>query len=93
MNFLAAYEDLYSRFQPFSREASLLTYIAGEISEAVDTCSVDRFGNLIAHRSGRGKREDGQYRSLHVTMELSVPAVWDQACHEDSLRGDCSREP
>ena len=34
MNFLAAYEDLYSRFQPFSREASLLTYIAGEISDA-----------------------------------------------------------
>lgn len=68
MNFLAAYEDLYSRFQPFSREASLLTYIAGEISEAVDTCSVDRFGNLITHRSGRGKR-------VMLSAQADVPTV------------------
>lgn len=61
------FESIMASFKPFGRERSLLEMLWKK-AESLGECSIDRFGSLIVHRSGGGKR-------IMLAAQADVPSV------------------
>ena len=68
--------ELEQHFRPFGREKAIFGHIKAIIENDVDACWVDRFGSLVAHKKGTGKK-------IMLSTQVDVPTIIITYVHEN----------